>query len=174
MASAAPSRSAAAEWRLALGEERLDAFAVIGGVEAREAFVPFGRRELDLGRQPLDELLVPARDERGTAGDALRGLVCGALDLLVGHDAVHEPFLKSFRGAEHAPFEQDLERDGAPREREQALQLAISHREAEAVHRHAEAARLTANAQVAHGGDLEPAADARAFDQRDGGMPALR
>src|SRR5687767_15637085 len=119
MGSAAPSRSAAAESRLALGEERLYAFAEIGGVEAREAFVPFGRRELDVRRQPLDELLVPARDERGTGGDALRGLVCSALHVLVGHDAVHEAFLKSFGGAEHAPFEQDLERDGVPGEREQ-------------------------------------------------------
>src|SRR5690606_41528764 len=55
---------------------------------------------------------------------------------------------------------------------EQARELAVGHREPEAVHGDAEAARAPADAQVAHRRDLEAAADAHALDQCDGRMAA--
>jgi hypothetical protein len=52
---------------------------------------------------------------------------------------------------------------------QQTAQLGVRHDQAELVDGRTEAARFAADAQIAHGRDLEPAADADAVDQRDDG-----
>ena len=58
------------------------------------------------------ELLVPARGERRTLGDALRRRARFGRDVGVGDDARHEALLLRLGGVEDAALEQDFERDG--------------------------------------------------------------
>ena len=129
---------------------------------------------LALHGQALDELLVPARDQRRAVGDAPRQRIGFGFDLVVGDDAVDQALAVSLVGVEHAAFEQDFQRHGATDQRQQAGEFAIGHGQPQLVDRHAETARGAADAHVAHRGDFQAAADAGAFDQRHGRVAALR
>ncbi len=94
--------------------------------------------------------------------------------LAVRHHAIYQPLAVSLVGLEHAAFEQDFQRHGFSHQREQSDQLPVGHGETQLVNRDAEAARLPANAQVAHRRDFEPAADAGALDHRHRRVPAAR
>ena len=117
---------------------------------------------------------MPARDERRSGRDACGNRVRFAFDVGIRDNAIDEPLGQRFLRVEHAAFEQNFEGDRAPDEREQALQFAVGHGEAEVLDRHAEAAGFAADAHVAHRRDLKPATDAGALDHGDYGMPAAR
>src|SRR5258708_1681997 len=105
-------------------------------------------------REAPREFLVPARDQRRPLGDAARRRQRFFLDLVVGHDAVHQALVFRLLGAEHAALEQDLERDGAPDEIDERLHLAVADHQPELRDRDAETARGSADAQVALRDDL--------------------
>ena len=161
------------ELGLLLREECCVADPEVLGVEAIETFVELFRGQRRALCQTPRELLVPARDQRCAIGDALRSSARFGSDLIVGHDARHEPFLLRFGGIEDPAFEQNLERNGGPDQSHQRRHLGVRHHQAEILDRRAEAARFAADAQIAQRGDLEPAADADAVDLRDQRMPAI-
>src|SRR5207249_4111558 len=97
-----------------------------------------------------------------------------ALDFAVGDHAGDEPLLKSLIGVEYAAFQQNFQRHRAPCQRDEPHELAVAHGETEAVYRHTEAAGSTADPQIAHRRDLQPAADAGAVNERNRRMAALR
>ncbi len=88
-------------------------------------------------------------------------------DLVVRHDARHQPLVLRLGRVEHAALEQDLERDGAADQADQRRHLGVRHHEPEVLDRRAEAARRAADADVGQRRDLEAAADADAVDLRD-------
>src|SRR5262245_51387824 len=153
-------------------QESTHALAIVFGIETGEAFVPFLRRELCSDGEALDELLVPSIDQRRALRDALRERVGFRLDLVVRHDAIDETLAQRLLCAEHSSFEKDFQRNRAAGEGEQPHQLAVAHGEPEPVDRNTEAARFTADTQIAHRGDLQPTTDARALDERHRRMPA--
>src|SRR5512134_1406438 len=79
--------SAPDEAGLLLREERRVADAEVLGVEAVEALVDFLRSERAAVREPIRELLVPARHQRRAVGDAPGGGPRLGGNLVVGHDA---------------------------------------------------------------------------------------
>jgi hypothetical protein len=117
---------------------------------------------------------VPARDQRRAFGDALRGRDRLALDLAVGDDPVDQPDAQRLLRAVHAALEQDLERVRRPDQLEQRLQLGVRDDEAQARDGDAETRARATDPQVAHGRDLQAAADAQAADLRDHRVAALR
>src|SRR5882672_10785666 len=160
------------ELRLLLGEKRLDSDLEVLGVVAGVGFVALALGDgARIGEAPR-EFLVPARDQRRALGDAPRRRQRFFLDLVVGHDAVHQALVLRLLGAEHAPFEQDLERDGAADEIDQPFHLVVADDQPELRDRDAETARGSADAQVALRDYLQPAADAHAVDHGYDRMPA--
>src|SRR5262245_56636665 len=154
------------ELGLLLGKKRPVTDPVILGAESREAFVVLVGSEWSRVGEAARELLVPAGDERGARCDTLRGRGCFLLDPTVGHDAIDEAFRLRLLRAEDAAFEHDFERGRTADEIDQTLHLAVSHDQPQILHRHAESARLRADAQIADRGHLESAADAYAADHR--------
>src|SRR5262245_48441975 len=77
----------ALEYRPLLRQERAVPDAEVLGAEARKALVVLGVAQRRGVAQPARELLVPARHQRRTVGDALRRRPRFGLDLIVGHDA---------------------------------------------------------------------------------------
>ena len=169
---ASAATSAPLDPGLGLGEEGVDPGLEILGAVARVTLVQLlGRQRPGLG-QAAGELLVPARHQRRAVGDAPGGGEGLVLDVGVGDDAADQPHLLGFLGAEHPSLEQDLERRRSPHERDQHLDLGVRHHQAQAVDGDAEAARFSADAEIAKPGDLETAADADAPDHGDGRMAA--
>ena len=72
------------EARLAFTDESVEAFTEVLRIETGERFVPLFGRDVRARSETLDELLVPARDQRRTGGDALGGRERPALDLVSG------------------------------------------------------------------------------------------
>src|SRR5216684_133549 len=162
------------ELRLLLCEKRLDSDLEVLGVVAGVGFVALALRDGARIREAPREFLVPARDQRRTLGDAERRRQRFFLDLVVGHDAVHQALVFRLLGAEHAAFEQDIERDGAADEIDQPFHLAVADHQPELRDRDAEAAGSAADTQVALRDDLQPSADAYAVDHRHDRVPASR
>src|SRR4051812_41276965 len=160
------SWSLSLEPRFSLGEECGNALAKIRGVEAGIALVGFRLGKRPWVRQSPHELLVPAGSKRRARGDAACRRVGFLDDFVVGHDAIHQPFLVSLSRAPDAAFEEDLEGCGASDDAHHSLQLVISFDQPQILHGHAKARRFAAYADVGLRRDEQPAAYASALDER--------
>src|SRR5260221_14150793 len=169
-----PRHSLSFELGLALFEEGLVADLEVLGAEAGEALVVFLLGERAAAAQPALELLVPARHQRRAFGDALGGGTRLGLDLGIRDDARDQSLLLRLARVEDPALEQDLESVRLSREHDQRADLGVGHHQAELVDRHAEAARLAADADVGEARDLQAAADADAVDLGDDRMRAAR
>src|SRR6185369_17163764 len=94
--AAREAASSAGKLGLLLGEEGGNARLEIFGVEAGVTLVALWLRQGFRIEQPVDEFLVPARDQRRAISDAPRRRVGFLDDLVVGDHAADEPFLISF------------------------------------------------------------------------------
>src|SRR5882757_7053247 len=160
------------EFRFDLVEEGLIAGTKVFRAKARETFVAFLRRKRRLVHRALDELLVPACDQRRALGNPGSSRKRFGGDLIVGYDPRNESFRQRLLRPENTPFQQDFERDGATRELHKRVEFRMRHHQPEVLDRHAKAAGFSADPQIAHGGNLESPAHANAVNHRDNRMPA--
>src|ERR1700733_1606751 len=134
------SISTSLEFRFDLVEEGLITGTKVFRTEAGETFVAFLGCERRRVQRALDELLMPACDQRRAVSNPVRRSKRFGGDLIVGHDARNQPFGKRLLRPENAPFQQNFERDGGARELHERIEFRMRHHEAEDLDGHDKAA----------------------------------